>query len=94
MSDEARPVSVSISAELAAEAARLVETKQAVSISAVVHDALQEYLQRDLEERGRRWWEAKAAEARANPEIVAQVARERAHVDEQLRRFEEEHRGR
>lgn len=87
---------VSVPAELIAEAERLVAAKRAVSVEAVVHDVLQEYVSRDRAERGRRWLEAKAAEARAeaqaDPEVAARRARTRAHVDEQLRRFDEEHR--
>lgn len=77
--------------QLAAYAERMVTSGKAPSVSAVFNDALAEHIRR--ERRTRRWWAAKVAEAAADPETVARVDRMTAHVDAQLRQFEQKHAG-
>jgi Arc/MetJ-type ribon-helix-helix transcriptional regulator len=87
MSGKKTRITVTVDPHLAAYAERLVETGKAPSVSAVLNDALEEKVLRDR--RARRWWNAKAAEAAADPALSARVSRMRAHIDEQVRRFEE-----
>ncbi|GAA4600022.1 hypothetical protein GCM10023194_81070 [Planotetraspora phitsanulokensis] len=84
MSDNKARLTVTVDPQNAAYANKLFETGKAPSVSAVVNDALAE--RRMRERRARRWWNTKAAEADPN-----RVSRIRAHVDEQLRAFEERH---
>lgn len=65
MSKKKARITITIDPHLAAYAERLVETGKAPSVSAVLNDALAERIQRDR--RARRWWNAKAAEAAADP---------------------------
>ncbi|GIH69764.1 hypothetical protein [Sphaerimonospora thailandensis] len=88
MSEKKARITITVDPHLAAYAERLVETGKAPSVSAVLNDALAERIQRDR--RARRWWSAKAAEAAADPACNTRITRMRAHIDEQLRRFEQE----
>jgi Arc/MetJ-type ribon-helix-helix transcriptional regulator len=85
-------ITITVDPHLAAYAERLVESGKAPSVSAAFNDALADRIQRDR--RARRWWAAKVAEAAADPETAARVERMKAHVDAQLRQFEQDHSGR
>jgi Arc/MetJ-type ribon-helix-helix transcriptional regulator len=84
-------ITITVDPHLAAYAERLVESGKAPSVSAAFNDALAEQIENDR--RASRWWAAKLAEAEADPETVARVDRMTAHVDAQLRRFEQERGG-
>ncbi|MEV8636601.1 hypothetical protein AB0395_33655 [Streptosporangium sp. NPDC051023] len=87
MSEKKTRITITVDPHLATYAERLVETGKAPSVSAVLNDALAEHAAR--ERRARRWWAAKAAEAAADPATTARVDRMKAHVTDQLRRFEQ-----
>jgi hypothetical protein len=73
---------------LVANAERLVELGKVPSVSAAFNDALAARVQRDR--RSRRLREQKAADAACDPEVTARVGRMRAHIDSQLREFEQQ----
>ena len=87
MSDRKTRVTVTIDPHLAAYAEQVVATGAALSVSAVVNEALAERRRRDLGERAERLW-AEAAE-RADPEKVDRML---AHVRAQVERLPDTHR--
>lgn len=89
MSEKKARLTITVDPYLAAYAERLVQTGKAPSVSAAFNDALAERIHRDR--HARRWWAAKAAQAAADPDTTARIGRMKAHVDEQLRRFNQEH---
>jgi Arc/MetJ-type ribon-helix-helix transcriptional regulator len=84
-------ITITVDPQLVTYAERLVETGKAPSVSAAFNDAFAERIQRDR--HARRWWTEKVAEAARDPETAARVDRMRAHIDRQLRQFEQEHDG-
>ncbi|GAA1024150.1 hypothetical protein Aple_096710 [Acrocarpospora pleiomorpha] len=87
MSEKKTRITITVDPYLAAYAEQLVEAGKAASVSAAFNDALAEHAHRSR--RARRWWQTKAAAAAADPSTAARVARTRAHIDEQLRAFQE-----
>jgi Arc/MetJ-type ribon-helix-helix transcriptional regulator len=87
MSHKAR-ITITVDPNLVAYAERLVELGKVPSVSAAFNDALAARVQRDR--RSRRLWEQKAADAASDPEVTARVMRMRAHIDSQLREFEQQ----
>jgi Arc/MetJ-type ribon-helix-helix transcriptional regulator len=85
MGDRKTRVTVTITPHLAAYAKHLVETGQALSVSAVVNSALAQRLERDRR-IARRW---KEATAQAD---LAKVERMMAHVDAQEAQLPASHR--
>ena len=85
MSDRKIRVTVTIDPHLAAYAERLVEAGKALSVSAVVNDALEAERQRD--QKARRLW--REAAEHADPDKVARML---AHVEAQAARLPASHR--
>lgn len=87
MSGHKSRITITVDPYLADYAERLVESGKAPSVSAAFNDAFAERVQRDR--RARRWWAAKTAEVAADPDTAARVGRLKAHVAQQLERFEQ-----
>lgn len=90
MSEPKSRITITVDPHLVTYAERLVETGKTPSVSAAFNDAFAERINRDR--RARRWWAGKAAAAAADPDAAARVSRKRAHIDAELRRFEQERR--
>ena len=86
MSAKAR-ITITVDPHLVTYAERLVQLGKVSSVSAAFNDAFAAKVERDRESR--RWWNQKAAEVAADPEVTARVDRVVANIDGRLREFEQ-----